>query len=164
MVIREDECALRQPDATCEGCGARGTVGRVSRWRAPGATSEGSVVVEEHRYCARCWPEWSAFYRARWDEEDRLAHEGWMRRRLLDPDDETPPPPGSGMSCGALTWHLALQMVRDVVRALHRPRAEVSEEALAQYAARLAAQAAELEGPMPLEVEDFIQKYAGRTG
>src|SRR5687767_3680242 len=43
----------REPDAACEGCGARGTVGRATRTAAAGEP------VEEHRYCARCWPEWS---------------------------------------------------------------------------------------------------------
>src|SRR5919106_1344656 len=55
----------REPDAWCEGCGVRGTVGRATR------AGEGGEPVEEHRYCARCWPEWSAFYRARWYEEVR---------------------------------------------------------------------------------------------
>jgi hypothetical protein len=37
----------REPDTTCEGCGTVGTVGRAAR-------HVGGVMVEEHRYCARC--------------------------------------------------------------------------------------------------------------
>jgi hypothetical protein len=153
-----DERPLRAPDAACEGCGARGTVGRASRWRGAG-----QVVVEEHRYCGRCWPEWSAFYQARWEEEDRVTHEAWVRWTPREPDDERPPPPPpSGMLLGALTWRASLQLVREVERALRRGASEVSEATLAEIATQMAAGAADCEGPVPLEVEDFIRRYAGR--
>lgn len=79
----------REPDATCEGCGTRGTVGRATRY-----AGEQGLVVEQHRYCARCWPEWSAFYRARWEDESRRASLAW--RDLPREDRDTPPPRPTG--------------------------------------------------------------------
>ena len=154
------ERSPREPDVACEGCGVRGTVGRASRWRG-----DGQVVVEEHRYCARCWPEWSAFYRARWEEEDRLTSDAWMRWEPRDRNDKRPPPPAPrGTLFHARTWHGDLELVRDLARARRWASAELNDATLAKIAAQMAAGAADREGPVPLEVEDFIRRYAGRAG
>ena len=150
----------REPDATCEGCGTRGTVGRATRH-----AGEQGVVVEQHRYCARCWPEWSAFYRARWEDESRRASLAWRDRR---PEDRnTPPPRPMGMSFETATWHPTIELVRTLTRQAHALNAAPSTAAertrFAEHSARVAADirrgAAEREGPMPIEVRAFLAEF-----
>ncbi len=93
LVITGSDRAARDPDAICEGCGRRGTVGRASRQDASGGS------LEEHQYCADCWPEWSAFYRARWQEQRRRATLAW-RDRPVDAE-QAALPPGGGTWCTA---------------------------------------------------------------
>src|SRR5690349_13144860 len=89
----------REPDATCEQCGARGTVGQAVRF------GEAGEVLELHRFCAACWPEERARYDARWREADRVAAEAWMR----DPD-RVPAPPSLGSAFESATWHTTLDL------------------------------------------------------
>jgi hypothetical protein len=107
VVMRGSDLPLREPEAVCEACGARGTVARAIRTDASGA------AVETHRFCARCWPENAARLRARWDEESRVATDAWMRAPQT-----------------------------------------------AQLAAEMVASAPEREGPMPFEIEAFIQMHS----
>jgi hypothetical protein len=150
----------REPDATCEGCGARGTVGRATRH-----SGEQGRVVEQHRYCARCWPEWSAFYRARWEDESRRASLAW--RDLPREDRDTPPPPPRGMSFETATWHPMIELVRALTlqaRALNAPPPTAEARArFVEHVARVAADirrgALEREGPMPIEVRAFLAEF-----
>ena len=68
----------RDPTATCEACGATGTVGNATRFLE-------DEIVEIHRFCGRCWPEHYARFQARWDEEDRLEMEAWLRGQAGSP-------------------------------------------------------------------------------
>src|SRR5262245_53152498 len=54
LAITGSDEPVIEPDAICEGCGARGTVGRAGRGDASSGTTE------EHRFCIDFWPEWSA--------------------------------------------------------------------------------------------------------
>ena len=142
---------LREPEQICEACGAQGTIGRAARFRGDGS------VLEIHRFCRKCWPEQSARYRARWAEEDRLAHEEFFRSArsggLAAP------------SCAfeAATWHGAL----DVLHQVHMrmiPRSPPSADELAAIAAHWKTLAAEIDEPMPLEIEMFVQQYSTDDG
>ena len=152
--------SAREPDAICEGCGARGTVGRATRH-----TGEQGEVVEEHRYCARCWPEWSAFYRARWQDESRRASLAW--RDLPREDRDAQPPPPSGMSFETATWHPTIELVRSLTlqaRGLSAPPpTDEARTRFAEQVTRVAAEirrgAAEREGPMPIEVRAFLAEF-----
>jgi len=144
-----DEPPLRDPDATCEGCHAVGTVGCAVRFDTQ------QVPVELHRFCAACWPEHSARYRARWDEEVRLARASTRRD-----DGHAPSSPPTSTMIGAATWHGPLELVQQLQQALI-PTVPPTRADLARVAAELARVAPTLEGEMPLEVAAFIDRYGG---
>lgn len=148
-----DERLGRDPSAVCEACGVVGTVGRAVRTDRTGA------VIEAHRFCFDCWPEQSARYRARWMEEIRRARQRLFRR--LEP---AVPNGGQGMAFEAATWHTTVDMVRRIEATMTAPAppAPPSPEELEQIAAQIAANAPQLEGEMPFEVEMFIRRY-GRS-
>jgi hypothetical protein len=146
---------LREPEASCEGCGAVGTVGRAIRNAQDGA------VLEMHRSCARCWPEESARYEARWREEDRLATDAWLRG---EPGAE---PATRGMTFESATWHATLELLADARREMHRgQRGDAAPGAadLTRLAQQIRQQASEREGPMPMEIELFLQEYDPPVG
>jgi len=148
VVMRGSGLPLREPEAVCEACGAHGTVGRAIRTDATGA------AVETHRFCASCWPENAARFRARWDEESRVATDAWMRA-----PQTAPQPAAMGAAFESATWHNALDLVRLVNLWLRRsPPPSASD--LAQLAAEIVASAPEREGPMPFEIEMFIQMHS----
>lgn len=145
---------LREPDAQCEACGARGTVGRAVRFE------ENDEIREIHRFCRGCWPEQSARYKARWEEETRIATEAWMRA-----PHEVPAPPSLGAAFEAATWHLTLDVIRELLLDLRRHErgdSAPTPEDLARFAADLVEFANEVEEPMPLMIEAFIHRYGAR--
>lgn len=142
----------REPDATCDACGVTGTIGRALR------TDSDGQITEHHRFCARCWPEQSARYRARWDEEDRLASETWRRA-----SHRTAPPPSQGAAFESATWHATLELVRELNGAL-RPMPAPTPAQLAAIAADIQARRDEYEGPIPAAVEDFLQAHHVQSG
>ena len=139
------------PEAVCEGCGARGTVGRASRADAANAQ------LEEYRFCADCWPEWSAFYRARWQEQTRRRSTAWLDRPPEARDQA--PPPASGTWFESATWHGVIDFVRKVTLEARYYRDPPSPEALARYAADIRAQAPNKVGAIPLEVRAFLAEF-----
>ena len=145
--MRGSGLPLREPDAECETCSARGTVGRAIRTDADG------MPLEIHRFCAACWPEQSARLGARWDEETRVAVEAWMRGA---PD--APPPPASGTVLESATWHQPLAFVRLINSALKRGD-NVDAGELTRIAREFETLAADRVGQMPLEVELFIRAH-----
>jgi hypothetical protein len=151
-----DPRPAREPDELCEGCGARGTVGRASRHDASG------TFVEEHRFCADCWPEWSAFFRTRWDERGRRETLAWLDHPRDATDTPPPPPPNWGMAFQSATWHGVRDFVERLTEQLRYYRDPPSPEVLARYAVEIRDGAAERVGPMPLEVRDFLAKF-GRS-
>jgi hypothetical protein len=142
---------LIEPDAVCEGCGARGTVGRAGRGDAMNAE------IEEHRFCADCWPEWSAFYRARWQEQARRA--GAARRDRPHDARAMTPPTASGMWFESATWHGVIDFVRTMSLQARYYRDPPNPEALARFAADIRAQAPHKVGPMPIEVGAFLAEF-----
>jgi len=141
----------RDPGAVCEACGATGTVGRAARTDASGS------VAEMHRFCAACWPEQSARYRARWEEEDRRRRDAFFRDRAPAAG------PGPGMWFESATWHGTLELVRQIERTMIAPLPPAADD-LAQLAAEIREQASAFEGEMPLEVESFLRRYGPPAG
>lgn len=156
VIMRGSGLPAREPEASCEACGARGTVGRAIR------TAQDGEPLEVHRFCARCWPEESARYEARWREEDRLATEAWLRSA------GTVSPPTRGMTFESATWHMTLDLLTEIMREVRRRErgedAAPRPEDLARLADEIRQQAAEMEGPMPLEVEMFLQRFGAPAG
>jgi hypothetical protein len=140
----------RDPAATCEACGVLGTVGRAVRTDGTGG------VTEMHRFCIDCWPEQSARYRARWEEQDRRQRDAFLRGRA------PAAAAGPGMWFEAATWHGILDLVRQIERAMIAPVPPAADD-LARIATEIREQAAEVEGEMPREVEGFLQRYGAPT-
>jgi len=151
VAVTGSDRPLIEPDAVCEGCGARGTVGRAGRGDATNAE------IEEHRFCADCWPEWSAFYRARWQEQIRRASAAW--HALPTEARDAAPPVGSGMWFESATWHGVIDFVRTISLQARYYRDPPSPEALARFAADIRAHAPEKVGPMPVEVRAFLAEF-----
>jgi hypothetical protein len=139
---------MREPTALCESCQAVGTVGCAVRTDGTGG------VLATHRFCLACWPEQSARYRARWEEEDRQELERFLRSGA-SPDQHR------GMAFGAATWHSTLQLVRDIERTMVPP-VPPAPAALEQLANEISQSATQLDGPMPFEVEAFVHQYRSR--
>lgn len=148
----DDVSRGRDPDAACEGCGTIGTVGRAVR------TDADNGVTEQHRFCATCWPEQSARYRARWDEENRRRSDDFLRGR-----EPRVAGAGRGMWFQSSTWHTTLELVRTIERMMIAPTPPAPRD-LAKIAADIREQAATHEGEMPLEVEHFVQRYGSPAG
>jgi hypothetical protein len=142
----ESAATAHEADAICEGCRRTGTIGRAVR------TAPTGQPTEVHRFCAACWPEQSARYRARWQEEDRIRGDQFLRDRIPARGA------GYGMYFAAATWHAALEIVEHVERSMI-PSVPPSPEALARLAADIERQAPELNDEMPFAVEAFIRRY-----
>lgn len=149
--MRESGLPLQEPNELCALCGARGTVGRAMR------TDDTGVPTEIHRFCVLCWVENYARLRARWQEEDRLATEAWMRA------PESAPPVAGGMMFESATWHATLEFVRDMRRASSHRMEAPSPGSLGRLAAEIAKDAADYVGDMPFEIELFIREHIGNA-
>lgn len=135
-----------EPNASCERCGGRGTVGRAIR------TAEGKPV-EVHRFCLSCWPEEMARYRARWEEQDRSERDRWLR----DPGG-VEKPPDRGMGFEAVTWHMTLELVR-AIRSGAWGQPDASD--LRGIAEEILSFSRDFQGDIPLEVETFLREHCG---
>ena len=142
----DSAATAREANAACDGCGRTGTIGRAVR------TAPTGEPTEVHRFCAACWPEQAARYRARWREEDRVGSDQFLRGRVPARG------PGRGMQFTAGTWHATLEMVEQIERQM-MPSVPPSPEALARLAADIERQAPELDGEMPVAVEGFVRRY-----
>ena len=149
--MRASGLPLCEPEQTCEACGASGTVGRAMR------TNQEGYPSEIHRFCAPCWPEHSARYRARWQEEDRLARQARFR------DPLTAKGPIGGTAFESATWHGALEFLECVNQTL-RPSQTLTASDLAAIAAQLTESAATHVGEMPFEIEHFIREHGAQAG
>jgi hypothetical protein len=145
VIMRSSGLPLCEPEQTCEVCGTAGTVGRAMR------TNPRGDPTEIHRFCAPCWPEHSAALRARWEESSRLRREAWLR----DPEHAAPPEGGTAFECA--TWHGALELVREVNRAV-RATPPTSAQ-LRNIAEELATSAVLHVGEMPFEIKVFIDTH-----
>jgi hypothetical protein len=149
-----DNRPVREPDALCEGCGAQGTAGRASRQNGFGA------YVEEHRYCADCWPRWSVFHRADWEERGRRGDFAWDDGLPGAPVDPLPPQ-AWGMVFASATWHEVLDLVNQITEIARCHPDRLDAEELIRLAAQIRDQTSERVGPMPLEVRAFLTEFGG---
>ncbi|MBK8246523.1 MAG: hypothetical protein IPK85_03860 [Gemmatimonadetes bacterium] len=138
--------------ATCDACGALGTVGWIR-----GGAAEG-VEPTVNRYCERCWAPEAAWHQAKYEDDWRRSSDAWLRSEGRDPR-----PASGGFSMSAATWHQPLTMVREIERLLH-PTVAPTAAALAGLATQIEALASDLVGPMPAEVEAFVHRYRSGAG
>jgi len=148
--MKESGIPLRDPHATCEGCGATGTIGRIV------LTERAGTVVAVHRYCRACWPT----HRARFKE---LKDEEWRASMLaLRKDPGAAPTSGTGYEIGGASWHGVLELVRDVLAAQSGEH-PASPEQLAMLCDRWPELEREFEEPMPSEARAFYEAHRSRA-
>ena len=138
-----------EPEATCDACGASGTVGRVVR------TDAGGADLDVRRFCLACWTRESQPLITRWEEEREIE-----RRDLGH----------AGASSGSIyatsaTWDNAAFLIAGIKTALQSgdPDTEISPDALTRFAAEIVARAPEMIGPMPEVVAQFVQRYGANA-
>ncbi len=135
----DDGPSPRDPRALCDRCGQQGTVARVTHHGTP-------AMVE--RFCGACWREVRGNFRppflspASASPSDIAAFVAGVRSRAS--------------TVVSRSWDDALDFIRLYGRPL--PGAPPpTPQALAEVAADLVANAADMDGPMPGEIESFIR-------
>jgi hypothetical protein len=153
-VVTVDETDPRDPTACCDRCGSRGTVARAVRHSDP------PLVL---RYCSRCWPAAQEELEARQREEHRKWRES--RRASFDVRDQygggastslSPPPAWSSAS---RSWHDTRRFLAQIAQPMKGGPAPTSTD-LAAIAADIRAKAAEMDGPVPRDIEDFLARHS----
>lgn len=146
-VSASDQPSPRDPNATCDNCGTRGTVGRVTR--------RGKTIVVK-RFCRACWPS----MRARAEEEQRLISEQWMsaaRSRGHSPASRSVPMSRpESITWESRDWSDSVEFISLMLRL---SAGSVDADAFAELAAAILEQADEMDGPMPPEIEAFVERY-----
>lgn len=127
-----DDSDPRDPSAQCDRCGTRGTVARAV------CHTEPPLVL---RYCSSCWPAAQEELEAR--QRDELA-------------SASAPPAWSSAS---RSWYDIRRFLALIEQPVNGGRAPTSAD-LAAIAADIRAKAAEMDGPIPPDVEDFITKHS----
>ena len=148
-VVTVDETDPRDPTANCDRCGARGTVARAVRHTAP------PLVL---RYCGPCWPAAQEELEARQSEE--LKHWREAQRASFDVRKHTPgapasEPPPAAWSSASRSWFDTRRFLALIALPTKGGPAPTSSD-LAAIAADIRAKAAEMDGPIPQDIEDFL--------
>src|SRR5438105_332835 len=130
-VVTVDDSDPRDPSAQCDRCGTRGTVARAV------CHTEPPLVL---RYCSSCWPAAQEELEARQrDELKQSAPAAW--------------------SSASRSWYDARRFLALIEQPVKGGPAPTSAD-LAAIAADIRAMAAEMDGPIPPDVEDFITKHS----
>jgi len=152
--ITVDDTDPRDPAARCDQCGTLGTIARAVRHTAP------QLVL---RYCSRCWPAWQEEHEARQREEHKQwqqADRAWaMRAHNPQGAPASQPLPPPAWTCSSRSWYDAqrfLALITQPVKGGPAPTPDI----LAAIALEIRAKAAEMDGPMPPEVKDFLARHA----
>ena len=133
------------PEGTCTRCQRFGTVARVTTHTEPPRTV---------RFCTACWREVRGKYMS--TDDAPLPRNAHQRIERLD---ESRGPPTSAES---RSWDDAVEFLRLVLIARDDPERgrEITPALLAELASELAADADEMDGPMPEEIESFVREYS----
>ncbi len=148
-----DETDPRDPAARCDRCGSRGTVARAVRHTDP------PLVL---RYCSPCWPAAQEKLEARqgeelkqWQEAQRASFE--VHDRYTSRASASPSAPAA-WSSASRSWYDTRRFLALIAQPVKGGPAPTSSD-LAAIAVDIRAKAAEMDGPIPPDVEDFLAKY-----
>jgi hypothetical protein len=135
------------PEGVCGRCHGLGTVARVT---------VGSNPPRITRFCAACWREVRSTYMSTDEKTPETARE---RIAWLDSLDEPP------KSAESRSWDDAMAFIRLILTAREDPErgAEITDAMLAELASEIVADADAMDGPMPDEVERFVQRHTPPT-
>lgn len=153
-VVTDDDSDPRDPSAQCDRCGTRGTVARAVRHTEP------PLVL---RYCSSCWPAAQEELEARqrdelkqWRDAQRASREVHNRRAsgaAASPSDLP------AWTIASRSWYDVRGFLALIEQTMKGGPAPTSAD-LAAIAADIGATAAEMDGPIPPDVEDFIAKHS----
>jgi hypothetical protein len=129
--VTVDETDPRDPGAQCDRCGRRGTVARAMRHSQP------PLVF---RYCSACWPEAQQELEARQGE--------------AFPSSSAP----VAWSSSSRSWHDTRSFLILIATPPSGGSAPTSME-LAVIAQDIRAKAAEMDGPIPSDIQDFLDRH-----
>jgi hypothetical protein len=138
------------PEGVCGRCHAFGTVARVTKGRRGRRTT---------RYCASCWREIRVTFAtpfARRKPGTTLTayeHIAFMDRIAEGPSETD-----------SRSWDDILDLVRLFLAARDDAKlGSSSDDQYSEFATQIAARADGMDGPMPAEIEAFVQQYAPRA-
>jgi hypothetical protein len=151
--VAVDETDARDPAARCDRCGSRGTVARAVRHTDP------PLVF---RYCSPCWPAAQEELEARqreelkqWQEAQRASFE--VHDRYTSRASASPSAPAA-WSSASRSWYDTRRFLALIAQPVKGGPTPTSSD-LAAIAVDIRAKAAEMDGPIPPDVEDFLAKY-----
>jgi hypothetical protein len=151
--VTVDDTDPRDPTAQCDRCGRRGTVARAVRH------SEPPLIL---RYCSSCWPAAQEELEARqrdelkqWKQVQKAAaaRERSTREALVS---SSPP---AAWSSSSRSWHDASRFLALIAQQAKGSRAPTSTD-LAAIAKDIRAKSAEMDGPIPPDIQDFLDRYS----
>ena len=149
IVTGEPEPSPREPDATCDGCGATGTVGQATRFTSPRTV---------RRFCRACWPAARRRLAAAWGAEMDARAERLGRGEASGGD--APP----GFSFRSRAWDDAVEFLERIEAAGAGGEPGPTRADLAALAAQIRSLAPEMDGPMPPAVADFLRRFDPPAG
>ena len=139
---------VREPDALCEGCGARGTESDAPDVRTRRALSRRCTASA--RTAGLSGPRSIGLAGMNSDAGPHLA---WLDRS--SGAEPSPQPPSAGAWFESATWHGVIEFVETLTLQARYYRDPPSPEHLARIAAEIRAHAGDKVGPMPLRSEGF---------
>lgn len=143
-----DTSSPRDADASCDRCGARGTVARVKRV---------SAAIRVTGFCRLCWPVVRVELSTE-EEERRIRRkeEFWTRVRAGDRRHGTPEQRPERVSWSSRSW----DDTRELLALLSQTAADPQYgAACAEMARAIQASAGDMDGPMPADIERFVQQH-----
>jgi hypothetical protein len=153
--IKVDDSDPRDPNAKCDRCGTTGTIARAVRHTAD------QLML---RYCGRCWPLASEEMEKQRREEDgrwQEAERAWMMTRGRGPADATSPRPSPPptWSSSSRSWYDTRRFLT-LIQQPGKGGPTATPEIFAKIAADIRAAQSEMEGPVPPEIKEFLDRYA----
>jgi hypothetical protein len=147
--IRPTGPSPQEPDAVCDACGARGTVGRATRYDPPLAV---------WRYCRTCWPHERVRLETIADEPLTRWFPAMEAAAEWEPKPPRPPLPDWTFE-SALWSHFVEHATHLMTPLIPGDPEPEPDESLAAFAAELLAMAPHMDGPMPPVLAEFVRRY-----
>ena len=151
--VTVDETDPRDPAVQCDRCGRQGTIARALRHSQP------PLVF---RYCSSCWPEAQQELEARqrdehkqWKEAQSVLAARDVYSRAAFASSSAP----VAWSSSSRSWHDTRRFLALIAQPPNGGRAPTTID-LAVIAEDIRAKAAEMDGPIPPDVQDFLDRHS----